>query len=236
MKRPAALPRTAERDVGWRAELWLRFWRHLPLKLVGVTAFTWVFFLGYFYTLRSPAYPVFEMPQTALDRLIPFQPQALAAYVSLWVYLGVAPGLMLTLKEIIIYGIWTAALCVTGLLLFYFWPTAVPPRQLDVSGLPGFALLQGADAAGNACPSLHVATAVYTSIWIARLLRIVTAPWPLRALNLGWVLAITYSTVAIQQHVVLDALAGAALGTGFAVVAMHCCPRLGRSPRHSLDG
>lgn len=235
-KRPAALPRTAEQVGAWKAELRLRFWRHLPLKLVGVTAFVWVFFLGYFYTLRSPVYPVFEMPQTALDRLIPFQPQAMVAYVSLWVYLGVAPGLMLTLKEIIIYGVWTAALCVTGLLIFHFWPTAVPPRQVEVSGLPGFALLQGVDAAGNACPSLHVATAVYTSIWIARLLRIVGAPWTFQALNLVWVTAITYSTVAIRQHVVLDALAGAALGAVFAVVAMHCCPRLGRNPCHSLVG
>ena len=236
MKRPAALPRTAAPGVGWKADLLLRFWRYLPLKLVGVTAFTWVFFLGYFYTLRNPAFPVFEMPQTALDRLIPFQPQALMAYVSLWVYIGVAPGLLLTFKEIIVYGLWTAALCLTGLLIFHYWPTAVPPRQIDVTGLPGFALLQGVDAAGNACPSLHVATAAYTSIWVARLLRLIAAPWALRALNLGWVLAITYSTVAVQQHVVLDALAGAALGTLFAVVAIRCCPQLGRSQGPGQDG
>ena len=211
----------------------LRFWRYLPLKLVGVTAFTCIFFLGYFYTLRNPAYAVFEMPQTALDRLIPFQPQALVAYVSLWVYIGVAPGLLLTLKEIIVYGVWTAALCISGLLIFHFWPTAVPPRQIDVIGLPGFALLQGVDAAGNACPSLHVATAAYTAIWVAHMLRMIAAPWPFRALNLGWVLAISYSTVAIQQHVVLDALAGAALGSVFAVVAILSCPWLGRSQGHS---
>lgn len=227
MNRPAALPRTAAPAEGWKADLLQRFWRHLPLKLAGVTAFTWVFFLGYFYTLRNPAYPVFEMPQTALDHLIPFQPQALVAYVSLWVYVGIAPGLMLTLREVVLYGAWAAALCLVGLLIFHFWPTAVPPRSVDVRGLPGFEVLQGVDAAGNACPSLHVATAVFTALWVARLLRIVAAPWPLRALNLAWVLAIAYSTVAIQQHVVLDAVAGAALGTLFAAAAILCCPRLG---------
>ena len=57
-----------------------------------------IFFLGYFHTLRHPVYPVFQMPLTALDHLIPFQPHAMLAYVSLWLYVGTAPGLMLTLK------------------------------------------------------------------------------------------------------------------------------------------
>ena len=35
------------------------------------------------------------MPRTRLDLLIPFQPAALLAYVSLWVYVGVGPGLQL---------------------------------------------------------------------------------------------------------------------------------------------
>lgn len=229
MNRPPALPLTTPTLAAWKAALRLRFWRYLPLKFIGISAFMWVFFLGYFHTLRHPAYPVFQMPLTALDALIPFQPHAMLAYVSLWLYVGTAPGLLLTLKELVIYGLWAGALCATGLAIFYFWPTAVPPHALDVSGFPGFGLLQGVDAAGNACPSLHVATAVFTAIWVARLLRIVGVPPALRVLNLAWVLAIAYSTVAIRQHVVLDAVAGAALGALFAVVAILCCPRLGRS-------
>ena len=54
-------------------------------------------------------------------------------------------------------------------------------------------------------------------------------PAVLRVLNLAWVVAIAYSTAAIRQHVVLDAVAGAALGALFAVVAILCCPWLGRS-------
>ena len=105
----------------------------------------------------------------------------------------------------------------------------MPPHGLDVSGFAGFSLLQGVDATGNACPSLHVATAVFTAVWVERLLRIVGVPPALRWLNLGWVLAIAYSTVAIRQHVVLDAVAGAALGALFAALAILCCPWLGRS-------
>jgi membrane-associated phospholipid phosphatase len=66
---------------------------------------------------------------------------------------------------------------------------------------------------------------------VARLLRLTQAPWPLQALNLVWVLAIAWSTVAIRQHVVLDAVAGASLGAAFALLSLHLSPRLGSRPQ-----
>jgi hypothetical protein len=228
MNRPAARPLPLQHTPAWWADLRVRFWRYLLLKMLGISGFMWVFFLGYFHTLRHPVYPVYEMPLTALDALVPFQPLGLVAYVSLWLYVGVAPGLLLRLRELIVYGLWAAALCACGLLIFHFWPTAVPKPDVDVSAYPGFAVLQGVDAAGNACPSLHVATAVFTAIWVERLMRIVGAPAALRVLNLVWVLAIAWSTVAIRQHVVLDAVAGAALGTLFAALSIRLSPWVGR--------
>ena len=190
------------------------------LKTGGISAFVWVFFIAYFHVLRYPVQPVTLMPLTALDRLIPFQPQALFPYLSLWFYLGLAPGLMMRVRELLAYGLWAAALCATGLICFYVWPTAVPPLTFDVSGHPGFALLYGVDATGNACPSLHVATAMFTAIWVDYLLRQLQMPWGLRLGNGVWFAAIAYSTLATKQHVVLDALAGAALGAVFALVSL----------------
>lgn len=135
------LPEPTEAASRWTAEIGQRMRRLFWLKVIGVSVFTWIFFIGYFHLLRHPAYPVFEMPLTALDRLIPFQPAWLAAYVTLWLYVGIAPGLLLRLVELIVYGLWVAALCLTGLACFYFWPSAVPPLRVDVSHLPGFALL-----------------------------------------------------------------------------------------------
>ena len=209
----------------WTAEIGLRMRRHFALKLFGTTAFVWAFFVGYFYLLRHPAHPVFVMPLTALDHLIPFQPSTLFAYLSLWLYVGVAPGLQLTFRELVVYGLWAGALCVAGLGLFYFWPTAVPPPGIDASGYPGFRMLQGVDAAGNACPSMHVAIAMFTVIWIEHLLRNARAPLGLRALNVAWFLAIAWSTLAIKQHVVLDVLAGALLGLAFALPSLRWRPR-----------
>ena len=101
----------------------------------------------------------------------------------------------------------------------------MPPLGLDVSGLTGFAMLQGVDKSGNACPSMHVAIAIFTAIRTEQVLREVAAPGWLRAINIGWFLAIAFSTLAIRQHVALDALAGAALGVAFALPSLRWRPR-----------
>ena len=208
----------------WKATVGLRMRRHFALKLVGTTVFTWIFFIGYFHVLRNPVYPVTVMPLTALDHLVPFQPHTLGIYLSLWFYVGIAPGLQLTLSELIAYALWVGALCLTGLGLFYFWPTEIPLLMPHTADFAGFDLLRGVDAAGNACPSMHVAVAMFTAIWVDTLLRLEHTPaWP-RLLNAAWFLAIAYSTLAIKQHVVLDVLAGALLGAAFAVPALRWRP------------
>jgi len=209
----------------WGTELWRRIQTHIVFKTTGLCLFIWVFFIVYFHVLRHPMRPVTLMPLTALDRMIPFQPQSLIPYLSLWFYLGIAPGLLLTYRELIAYALWAAALCIVGMICFYAWPTAVPPLAFDVSGHAGFAMLQGVDAAGNACPSLHVATAMFTAIWVEHLLRHLQMPWGLRLANVGLFAAIAYSTLATKQHVLIDALAGAALGTIFALAALRWRPQ-----------
>ena len=223
MTAPLDPPPTAA-PVPWTAALWQRTRCHFLLKLVGTTAFTWLFFVAYFHLLRQPAYPVAVMPLTALDRLIPFQPQMLFVYLTLWLYVGIAPGLQPTLRELLVYGAWIAALCLTGLGLFYAWPSAVPALPVDVSGFAGFGMLTGVDAAGNACPSMHVAVAIFTAIWIGHVLRRIGAPPWLQAINLGWFVLIAWSTLAIKQHVVLDVVAGALLGIGFAIPSLRWRP------------
>lgn len=220
------LPRpVAPSTPSWRAELWLRARRHFLLKFVGTTAYVWLFFIGYFHLLNYPVHPVAMMPLTPLDHWIPFVPQALFAYLTLWVYVGIAPGLQLTFWDLVVYGLWVGALLIAGLALFYFWPTQVPPLTIDVSGYPGFKTLQGVDRAGNACPSMHVAIAIFTAIRTEQVLREVAAPAWLRGINIAWFLAIALSTLAIRQHVVLDALAGAALGIAFAWPSLRWRPK-----------
>lgn len=205
----------------WKTDIGFRM-RHLfPLKLVGTTVFTCIFFIGYFHLLRNPAFPVTVMPLTWLDAWVPFEPLALIPYLSLWLYIGFAPGLQRSFVELAVYGLWMSAMCVTGLVIFYFWPTQIPPLTMDVSQYAGFAMLQGVDAPGNACPSMHVAISVFTAAWIERTLRFSHAPLALRALNGLWLLAICVSTLAVRQHVALDVLGGVLLGGAFAWASLH---------------
>lgn len=216
-------------DRAWVERLTLRMRRHLLLKLVGTTIFIGLFFIGYLHVLHHPAFEVTVMPLTSLDALIAFQPQALLAYLSLWIYLGAGPGLQLTFLELVAYAAWLSALCLTGLTIFYWWPTQVPALTFDVSVHAGFEMLKGIDAAGNACPSLHVAVAAFTLIRVRAVLRRIGAPLALGLFNAAWFLAIAWSTLATKQHVVLDVVAGALLGVAFAYPSLRWQPASARA-------
>lgn len=212
--------------AAWHQELLRRVRQRFWLKFTGISAFMWLFFVGYFHVLRHPVRPVTEMPLTLLDEWVSFQPTALVAYVSLWLYVGIPAGLMPSLRQLVAYGLWVGAVCAVGLASFYAFPTAVPSPELppDVALHTGFALLQGVDAAGNAFPSLHVATALFSAFWIDWLLRRLHAPWPPRVVNGVWVLLIIYSTMAIKQHVALDVVGGALLALLFVWPSMRWFP------------
>jgi membrane-associated phospholipid phosphatase len=187
--------------------------RHLYLKSIGITLFIGVFFGAYFYLLKQPAYPTTVMPITWLDRLIPFQPLTLPLYFSLWVYVSLPPALLATRRELNRYGMAMAGTCLAGLIVFYFWPTVVPPADIDWALYPQVNFLKELDASGNAFPSLHVATAVFSGIWLHHLLRGFGAPQLILIFNTLWCSGIVYSTLATRQHVAVDVLAGLVLGS-----------------------
>jgi membrane-associated phospholipid phosphatase len=101
--------------------------------------------------------------------------------------------------------------------VFYLWPNAVPPAHIAWDRYPGMAFLKGVDAAGNACPSLHVATAVFAGFWLHWMLPILQLGTRARCLNVAWCAAIAYSTMATKQHVAIDVMAGALAGAAMAL-------------------
>ena len=190
------------------------------LKSLGTMFFISVFFCAYFYLLKNPAYPTTVMPIIWLDHLISFQPLTLPIYLSLWVYISLPPALLATRRELLSYGLAITATCVAGLIIFYFWPTAVPVIQIDWTQSPYVNFLKNMDASGNACPSLHVATAFFSGIWLHHLLRRLGAPPWILTFNWTWCIGIVYSTLAIRQHVAVDVLAGLTLGGLAAYVSL----------------
>lgn len=198
--------------IPWHLQIFTRMKSHFFLKLTGITLFMWAFFAGYLYLLKNPVFPVTMMPLTELDIAVGFKPDTLFLYVSLWLYVTLPAGLQATRRELIYYALAVGALCVTGFACFLFWPTAVPSANIDWDQNFGFSFLKSVDAAGNACPSLHVATAVFSAVWLNRLLFEVGAPRIVRVFNWAWCVGIAYSTLATKQHVAIDMVAGATMG------------------------
>lgn len=196
----------------WRAIFLQDFW----FKFLGTSVFMTLFFWAYLYLLKSPAYAVSTMPLTVVDGWIGFEPLALIPYLSLWIYTSLPVMLMPQRLRLVGFGFWIGAMCLLALSIFYFFPNAVPPAQIDWAQYPGVAFLKNVDAAGNACPSLHVAAAVYSSFWLYWLLPEVRLGWRAQSTQIVWGLAIVYSTMATRQHVALDVLGGVLLGAVFA--------------------
>ncbi len=197
----------------WYRQIATAFPQHLILKAIGTPLFIALFFGAYFYLLKHPAFPVTIMPFTALDSLISYQPLAMPLYLSLWVYVSLPPSLLTTRNSLFNYVSSMTVTCLTGLVIFYFWPTAVPAATTDWTQHASLNYLKSIDATGNAFPSLHVATAVFSAIWLDFILRRFRSPNWLLLLNWIWCTGIAYSTLATHQHVIADVVAGMVLGT-----------------------
>ena len=241
MTRPESVDRAAARvsaspgPRAWYRQAGARIVRNLPIKLVGTPAVIFAFFGVYRHLLNYPRFPVTEMPLTALDQLIRFWPPALILYVSLWVYITIPSALSPTFRELVYYAWTIGVVCLIGLAVFFVWPTAVPPPGFDRAQYPGFKVLSGLDAAGNACPSLHVATVVFAAIWLDAILREMDAGRVAQGVSWLWGLGIVYSAMATKQHVAIDVAAGAALGVVGALLAVRRRPPTALPNLHSRE-
>jgi len=203
----------------WATELATRARKSLIVTIVGTSLLTVVFFVGYFYIQTHPLRMPREMSLTRLDVLVPFEPEFLFVYLSLWIYLGAGPGLQPSSIAMVRYALWMSALGIVGLLIFWIWPTRVPAFPVATQ-FPGISTLHRVDLTSNACPSMHVAAAIFTAIRVDRIFQTTRAPVCMRLVNGVWFTAIAYSTLAIRQHVVWDVIAGALFGASFALVSL----------------
>ncbi len=184
------------------------FW----LKLVGSTVVISLFFVAYFYVLNHPVRPIRAMPLLGVDRSMPVIGLSLWAYVSLWVYICLPSSLMRNAAGLRCYVEGAFLLSLVGIAVFWLYPTSVPNWGIDWAAYPGLYFLKESDAAGNACPSLHVGFAVFSGLWLDWMLRRVDARRWLRAGNLLWCVLIVISTMTTKQHVLIDVACGVVLG------------------------
>ena len=195
-----------------------RFLVRWPTKAIANTAGLAAFFIAYFWIQNNPFFDVTYMPLTSFDYWIPYVPGAIVPYATLWVYLSLPLAFLTRPVEFRSFGVSAAALSFAGLGCFLLWPTAVPVVAGWSPDAASF--LRDVDGVGNACPSLHVAFALFSWIWLRRLIADAGGPQWVRWANAAWCFAIVISTLATRQHVILDVVAGGALGAVVAAASM----------------
>ncbi|HEY7119616.1 MAG TPA: phosphatase PAP2 family protein [Tepidisphaeraceae bacterium] len=175
--------------------------------------------------------PVFNEPYqmglTWVDRVVPFEPAWVGAYLSVYLMVPLAPLFATTRGQLWRYTLGMAVMFVGAGVFFFCCPVAYPrpPRPAGAPGL--YLLITSIDKPLNAMPSLHAGMAAYTLLYARRILADLP-PRQLRALlAFGWVwtAVIFYATLATKQHYLLDLPAGMVL----AWVGDRVAWRVGRS-------
>jgi membrane-associated phospholipid phosphatase len=171
----------------------------------------------YFTLQRLDWFPTRTLPQTPLDRWIPFEPGWIGVYLSIALLVPLAPLCATRRDELARYARGLALLCLPCFAAFLLLPVE-GPRPPAPQGAALYGLIVSVDRPANSFPSLHAGLAVYSLLFLARVLRDAGAgagprAW-LRTLGLVWGALILYSTLATRQHWFLDLPAGVLLAWG----------------------
>lgn len=170
----------------------------------------------YFSLQQARVFPLLQVPETGLDRAIAFQPDWIWLYSSLALLVPLAPALAPDTDALRRYAIGLTLLCVPCFVLFFVFPVE-GPRPASAPDHALYAWMVSVDRSTNSLPSLHAGLAVYSLLFIARVL------WHERPLRtrivwdvLGWMwgAAILYSTLATKQHWAVDLPTGMAIAWG----------------------
>lgn len=181
-------------------------------KFVGTSLFIGLFFMPYFYLLKNNFFPITPIPITFIDNFINYNVYFLFLYISLWLYVSLPPLLMRKPKEVFYYGIYAAILMLIGILFYIFFPTTISQDASVWNDSESMKYLKKIDLAGNAFPSMHVASALFSYYWIKYHLKQMGSKKFLYLLNFLWCVGIIYSTMATKQHLFYDVLGGIILG------------------------
>lgn len=183
---------------------------HARLKVLMTVVLLVAFCVPYFTLQRFPLRAPRVLPLSALDVLVPFRPEWIVVYQSLYLLMPATAWLADSATSLVRYARGFLALSAAGFVVFLFFPVAGPRPAHDAQGLYG--LVVRYDTPLNSFPSLHVALAVYSWLFARRLAAGASgAAQALIALAAAWTVAIAYSTLATKQHYAVDLAPGVLL-------------------------
>lgn len=189
-------------------------WRSKVLYGLALYAIIWPLYLclqRYHLPVVTPIRP------TWLDAGIPFRPDFVILYESIFLLAMIPPWLMTTMADLRRYCWGILGTSLIAFLFFAVFPTQVTRLgNAETSNVLYQALIR-IDGELNALPSLHAAFSVYLGAYCHRMFPTIGFPW-LRWLAWAWVAAILASILLTKQHLIVDTVAGGLLGAGMGFI------------------
>ena len=151
--------------------------------------------------------PGVRIAESALDRMIPFDPAGVWMYLSFFALIPAAYGFTDAARLRWLTRSMQACALVSGL-VFVLWPTTLMYPAIEGHTLSAAALqlLATNDSSQNCLPSLHAALTLLSVLALVDLRR---KGWS--ALVVAWGLAILYAIVQTRRHLSADLFAGLVL-------------------------
>ena len=184
-------------------------WKYKAMLSVVLTFFVWA---AYLLLQWHPFFRVTILQPSSLDRMIPFVPSTVYLYESLLILMPIAPWLMKSKAELNQYTKGLLAVSLAGFVFFLLYPTAITRSIVPQHANFLYRTLIQIDGESNVFPSLHSAFAVFHASCCCVVFQTSSRRNGIRWFFRGWALAIIAATLLTKQHVVLDSVAGAALG------------------------
>ena len=124
----------------------------------------------YFVLQRWPLFPAVSLPGGSLENAIPFTPELAWLYLSIYLLVPIAPLLLDSPAELRRYSQGIRLIGLVSNLAFLLMPTQIirpgPPNSANWL----YDMVMSADGVTNACPSLHASLAVFSVLWLSRLI------------------------------------------------------------------
>ena len=154
---------------------------------------------------------VTALKPSVVDGMIPFIDTAVWPYLSIYLFMPIAPMVMINRNLLRHYAMGMASIALLAHLIFLFWPTTVGrpnPTHANVC----YQFLAVIDPPLNCFPSLHAALTLYSALCCDMLSRTAKNARLLKTLLWAWTALILLSTLATKQHFWIDVAGGAVLG------------------------
>jgi membrane-associated phospholipid phosphatase len=184
-------------------------WR---LKISFTIAINIMFWLIYFTLQRLSANHATLLKPSFLDHLIPFWPNTIYLYWSLWLLSPIGPWLMTSREEFKLYCEALITLLIIGFTVFIIYPTACPRPAEPYNTTYLYHLTVAFDKRLNAFPSFHAAFAIYSSLCCNYMFKKLNIGYFYRAIIVIWTAFLLFSTLTTKQHLLLDITGGSLLG------------------------